>query len=134
MFVKIVGEPDSIPRNTHLQQLRAINSIRITAPEVREPVESVVFSNHQAADFFETWKRHVERIVDEDEILHAAEFVHGVEFLLQHIETGERQGSRASGVITEGALERAASRGPGLQRRTAHFSGEGAPVDEVFVE
>lgn len=93
-----------------------------------------MLADHQAADVLEPWQRHVERIVDEDDVPDIAARMHGVELALDRVEPCQRELAGACRIVAEGALERTAAGRPGLQRRPQIFPGERQPIDVVLVQ
>jgi hypothetical protein len=108
--------------------------VDVAAAEVREPFEAELALDHPPAQLLEPWQRHVEGVVDEDHIAHAADGAHRFQLALDRVDTGQRQTPRPGWIRAKGARERAAARRPRLQRYTKRVIGQPPPIDPVLVE
>ena len=74
MFTRMLGDPDSMPRKTPLHPLSAIRSIASSSELLQRKYENqlnvYLLSDHHPANILERRKRNVERVVDEDYVLH----------------------------------------------------------------
>ena len=107
--------------------------VGVRAAEERHPFEVELVADHHPQQALEARQRHVESVVDEADVPHAA-LAQSAKLALERLDGAGRVLARHRRVVAEGARVRTASRGPQGHRRSDQVRIQRRPVDRLVIE